>query len=114
MAEAVHSGAIDVKNREEVGKAASTLLSHDLRSMIDSLKSVQHRRSELSNEIHGLERALSSLKEGKTASESAAHRMETLERTVGELERAREAERSRIEKLFLDNYGRRISIKARE
>ena len=112
LAEAVRSGAIDVKNREEVGRAASALLGSDLLSMASSFRSAQRETYGLNDEIRGLEGALSSLKEGKTASESAAHRIEALETRVRDIGRKREAEKDAIERLFLEGYGKRISVRA--
>ncbi len=110
LVEAVNSGAIDIKNREDTLRAASTLLSSDIRSLIASFRSVRQRRSDLEGEVRSLERTLNSLKEGKTASESAAHRVETLEKRIAETAKAREAERAAVEKLFLDDYRRVVSI----
>lgn len=110
MVEAVNSGAIDVKNREETLRAASAALDSDIPSMISSFKSLQHRRSDLENEIRGIDRTLNSLKEGKTASDSAAHLMESLKREIAELEKSRDAEKAAIERLFMDDYGKSVII----
>jgi chromosome segregation ATPase len=111
LVEEVNSGKVEVKNREEIGGIASALLGADLPSMIGSFDSLQRMRSDLDGEVRGLERTLDSLREGRNASESAAHRLEDLERRVAETERAREAQKAAVERLFLDNYRRQISIR---
>jgi cob(I)alamin adenosyltransferase len=111
LIDAVTSGAIEVKNREETVRTATAVLGADILSMIESFRSMQRRRSDLEGEIRGLERTLNTLNEGRTASESAAHRLESLKREAAELEKARDAERRAIEKLFSESYGKSISIK---
>ncbi len=110
LVEAVDSGAVEVKNREEVGGIASALLASDILSLADSFRAMRCTMSGLEGEIRGLERTLASLREGRTASEGVAHKVEDLGRRSAELARSREAEKGAIERLFLENYGMRISI----
>jgi hypothetical protein len=110
LIEAVRSGAIEVKNREEAADAAAALLSTDLKLMLSSYKSLEHDTSILEGEVRAAERAVGSLKESRSASESAAHRLEVLRARVADLEVEREAEKRVVEGLFADNYKRPISI----
>jgi hypothetical protein len=111
LVEAVDSDAVDVKNKEEVARIASALIDSDILSLADSSRSMQRARSDLEKEIGSLGRTLTSLNEGKTASESAAHRIAALEEQAAGLARKRAAQKGAVERLFMESYRRRISIR---
>ncbi len=112
LVEAVNSGAVEVKNREEVAGIASALLGSDLLSLADAFRSTRRTVSDLEGEVRSLERTLASLKEGRTASESAAHRIAALEEKAAGLERSCEAQKGAVERLFMESYRRLISVSA--
>ena len=110
LIDAIGAGEIEVKNGEEVSRAAAALLGTDVNLMIFSFRTMQHECAMLEGEVRGLERTIGSLKESKTASESAAQRLESLKAKAAGIERDREAAKRIVEGFFLDNYGRRISV----
>ncbi len=106
----IHEGSIDLKNGDKVSEAVSMLLNSDIYSMINSFKAYQQKELEMSGEIDALERGQNEIRNERTASERHAQEMADMEARAKEIEKNKAAEKSAIEKLFLDHYGVLISI----
>jgi DNA repair exonuclease SbcCD ATPase subunit len=108
--EKIRTGAIDLKNSDRVGETASMLLGSDIYSMICSFRSNQQKELEIGREVEALEKGLNEIKRERTDSERHMQEITRMEGRLHEIEKSMEAEKSTIEKLFLDHYGVLISV----
>jgi hypothetical protein len=108
--EKMRAGDIDLKNSDRVGEAVSTLMNSDIYSMICSFRSCQRKESGISGEIDALERGLNEIKRERADSERHAQEVARVDERAHEIEKSMHAEKSAIEKLFLDHYGVLISV----
>jgi len=107
---AVEKGTIETKNKPGTTSLISALLDSDIYNIINSLKSLQLKRSEIENEINILEIALVDIKKGKDASSKAAQEIATIEERAKEITKSMTSTKSTIEAMFSDYYHKQMSI----
>lgn len=101
---------IDVKNKSEIATSIELLLNANIYSMINSLKPLEMKRSDLNGEIRSLGRTHDSLTESTKTKEKSIHEKESMEKRAAELASSRVSKKAVLEDLFLGYYGKRISI----
>ncbi|MDE1768103.1 MAG: hypothetical protein KGH64_04225 [Candidatus Micrarchaeota archaeon] len=106
----VDADSSDVKNRESTIASITALAASDMLSDINGLEGMKSRKRAIESEIRDLERIMDGLKEGRSGIASSAHEMERMHKAAEELERSRIKLKEQIEKEFLDNYSKKISI----
>lgn len=104
------AGSIDVKNPERIEKVADELLSTDIHAMMLALSERKRERHELVQRIEHAKRELRRLEESSAAIGNASERLESMRRRAEELGAAIKSEKEQAERLFLEYYGRKISI----
>jgi len=110
LKEAIDKETIDTKNKAGTTGLISTLLNSGLYNIINSLKLLQHKRSEVEDEIKSLEIIFEGIKKGKDTSEKTIQDMAVMEEKAKEIIKSTTSIKSMIEAMFSSYYRKSISI----
>ena len=108
--DAVEKGSVEVKNKAESIGAINALLAANIYGMLNSLKSIQQRRSRVDGEIRTIETDIFDIHKGRSAKERTARQIETLEKRIEDAKRSRGSTKTNIEALFMSSYKKSIAI----
>lgn len=110
MAKQVESGGIEAKNTVRIREAVAELIDADIYGMVEGYKRLGQRASSLQGEIKSLEDRLARLGDERKSSQRASESKESVGRRAAETAARMDGVKGEIERLFLEYYGRRISI----
>ncbi len=110
LKENLDAGKIDIKNSAAVSGAAARILDSDIYAMAESFRFMSDKKLKLENDVKNLEMELNYIGTYKMNAEKATHSIEAMQKSIQDVQHSLETSKSAIEKLFLDHYGKRISI----
>lgn len=110
LKKSLNSGNIDVKNNLKVEQVISELVSANLYSMANELRSMQGRRTDTQNEITFSKNIIYKLERDKESSKKAIQDKESMKKSAIEVESKIKYTKTTIEGLFLEYYKKRISL----
>lgn len=110
LKEAVEKGTVDTKNKEETLSLIRTLLGADTYGYVSAFRLLQHKRSNIEDEIRALGGVLDGIRKNKDDSAKAIQEMEVIENRMKEATASIASTKSVIEAMFLDYYHKPISI----
>ncbi len=110
LKKSIESGAIDVKNADEVNRKIEEILSSDIYYEVNSVRSMKGKKLEIGDEIRVLETIVNRMGDAKKSKDMRAMEINGMENNVVSINAALGAEKNNIEKQFLQYYGRSVSI----
>ncbi|MHB1830692.1 MAG: hypothetical protein ACYCO0_04845 [Candidatus Micrarchaeaceae archaeon] len=104
------AGKIDVKNKEDLNAEITSLIDSDIYYLISSLRSMQGKKSGISDEVRLLERTLKEVEESRGSVRKAVHEAEEIRESIKKVSASRDMAKSQAERELMQYYGIRISI----
>ena len=106
----IEKNVIEVKNKDGTLNTISELLNSDIYSMLESVKSLKQKRSDVKREIGVMEGALEDVKKGKVSAAEAREEIKKMEGKAAEAEKSINPAKEALEVMFFEYYKKRITI----